>query len=263
MTIKLTIMGSGNSAGTPTVGNYWGNCDPNNPKNRRNRASVVVQSDTTTIVIDSGPDFRQQVNDFNVEKVDAVFYTHGHGDHINGIDDLRVYRYRAKQLIDAYGLKPCLDEIQRRFEYLFVQKAKIYPQVLNPVPFSEKQLGTEMQIGDIRFIPFVQDHGTTESLGFRFGNVAYSTDMVGLNTDAKNVLQGVEHWIADGSGYKMEKNIVHATLRELYLLSDEITAKNVYLTHLTPSMDYDTVLKETPDHYYPAYDGLSFEITYA
>ena len=262
MSVKLTIAGSGNSSGTPSAGNFWGNCDPENPKNRRYRPSVIVQSDTTTIVIDTGPDFRHQMNDHNVQKIDAILYTHSHGDHINGVDDLRVYRFRAKELINVYGLDDALDELSRRFEYLFVQKQTIYPQVLRSNVLNEQNMGKAMKIGDIEFIPFMQDHGTCRSLGFRFGNVAYCTDMVRLDDDAKSVLQGVEHWIADGAGYKMPENLVHSTFKQLYALEEEINPTNIYITHLTQLMDYETVLKETPDNYYPAYDGLCFEIKY-
>lgn len=262
MSVKLTITGSGNSAGTPAVGNFWGNCDPENPKNRRYRPSVIVQSDTTTIVIDTGTDFRHQMNDYNIQNIDAVIYTHSHGDHINGVDDLRVYRFRSKELIDVYGLDEALAELSRRFEYLFIQKQKIYPQVLKPHVLGDGHMGKVMKIGDIEFIPFVQDHGTCQSLGFRFGNVAYCTDMVGLDEQALSILQGVEHWIADGSGYKMPENLVHCTFKQLYELEKIINPANIYITHLTPIMDYETVLKETPDNYFPAYDGLSFQIEY-
>lgn len=262
MSITFTIMGSGNSAGTPSVGNFWGNCDPDEPKNRRTRPSALVQSETTTIVIDTGPDFREQVNRHDVSDIDGVLYTHSHGDHIYGMDDLRIYRLRNKHLVDVYGTKETLGEMQARFEYLFIQKADIYPQVLRPTILSPDDMGKPMIIGDIEFIPFIQDHGTCKSLGFRFGNLAYSTDMVALDDKAVDILRGVENWIADGSGYKMPKNIVHCTLKELYKLNEDINAQRIYMTHLTPAMDYQTLLNETPDNYYPAYDGLSFKVQY-
>lgn len=261
MTVKLTVLGCGNSAGTPTIGNYWGNCDPDNPKNRRTRASIAVQSDQTTLVIDTGADFKEQVNRANITRFDAILYTHAHADHIAGMDELRVVRNRTKQMVEIYGNQATIDELRERFNYMFVEKARIYPKVFNDHIITDEQLGQPMTIGDIEFTPFGQDHGTMQSLGFRFGDIAYSTDMVDLDQDALETLKGVKTWIVDAAGYKMEKNVVHCTLRDLYALNDIVQAERVYITHLTPLMDYETLLRETPDGYEPAYDGLSIDIS--
>lgn len=260
MSLTLTILGCGNSAGTPTIGNYWGNCDPQNPKNRRTRPSIAVQSDETTLIIDTGADFKEQVNRENITAFDAVLYTHAHADHIAGMDELRVVRNRSKRLVDIYGNRATIEEMRARFSYMFVEKAKIYPRVFNDNVIGDEQLGQPMAIGDIEFIPFKQNHGTMDSLGFRFGDAAYSTDMVDLDQQALETLKGIKTWVVDAAGYKMEQNQVHCTLRDLYALNEIVKAERVYITHLTPLMDYDTLLRETPDGYEPAYDGLKLDV---
>lgn len=255
----FTVMGCGNSSGTPSIGNYWGNCDPDNPKNRRLRPSVLVRSDKTSIVIDTGPDFREQSNTYGVSTYDAALYTHSHADHINGIDELRVLRQRHKKLIDIYGHKASMEELEDRFDYLFREKAQIYPQVLQTNVINESQFGQEMTIGDITFTPFEQDHGTCKSLGFRFGDIGYSTDMIDLPEKSLDVLKGIKTWIVDGAGYNFPQNEVHCRLKDVYQFNDIIGAEKIYLTHLSVLMDYDTLNKETPDGYEAAYDGLELK----
>lgn len=261
MTYKITILGCGNSAGVPSIGNYWGNCDPAEPRNRRTRPGIAVQSAATTIIIDTGPDIRDQMNREDIRNLDAVLYTHAHGDHVCGIDDLRLFRLRNKKYVDIYGSRETLSELQMRFNYMFIEQAAIYPKVLNPHIIEPDHYGLTMKIGDIEFIPFEQDHGTCRSLGFRFGDAAYSTDFVRLEDKALDVLRGVKTWIADAAGYKMEKNIVHVTLPQLMDMNDQVGAERVILTHMSTAMDYQTLLKELPAGYEPAYDGLSFNFS--
>lgn len=257
MSLKITILGCGNSAGTPAIGNHWGNCDPNEPRNRRLRPSIAVQSETTTLIIDTGPDFREQMNRENISRIDAVIYTHAHNDHIAGIDDLRVVRHRSKQLVNIYANTETIEEIQERFSYMFNEGViSIYPQVLQPHVIPDSQFGRTLTIGDISMVPFNQDHGTCRTLGFRFGDLAYSTDVVSLSEESCRILSGVKTWIVDGAGYKIENNLVHLTLRQVYELNEKIGAEKVYLTHLTPGMDYRSLLKELPAGFEPAYDGL-------
>jgi phosphoribosyl 1,2-cyclic phosphate phosphodiesterase len=260
MSLKITIMGCGHSAGTPAIGNYWGNCDPDEPKNYRTRASVLVQSDTTNLVIDTGPDIRNQVNKTGINKIDAVLYTHAHSDHIVGIDELRTFRLKDKKITDIYGDIKTINELKKRFDYLFVTKHSVYPRSLNDNIINEEQFNKPMKLGDIEFIPYPQDHGKSLSLGYRFGDVAYSTDFVDLPDEAINTLKGVKIWIADGCGYKMENNIVHANLNKLYKLNEQIGAQKVIIHHLSPLMDYKTLCKELPEGFEPGYDGYKINI---
>lgn len=260
MTMTFTILGCGNSAGTPSIGNQWGVCDPAEPKNRRTRPAAMVQTDTTTLVIDTGPDFKEQANRHDVSKVDAVFYTHAHADHISGVEELRVLRLRHQKLIPIYGNRPTIDELRQRFDYLFFERHTIYPQVLEPHIIEPQEMHESMTIGDITFTPFIQDHGTCESIGLRFGDVAYSTDMLNLSQQALEVLIGCKIWVVDAAAYKMEHNYVHANLKKIFEYNQVIQAEQVYLTHMPSFMDYATLCAELPDGYKPAHDGLTLRI---
>lgn len=260
MKLKITVLGCGNAAGVPSIGNYWGQCDPEEPRNRRTRPSISVQSESTTIMVDTGPDFKAQVNANGLDKIDAVLYSHAHSDHVNGIDDLRVLRLRHKQMIQAYGDQATLDDICSRFNYMFseIDPEGLYPQVLTAHVI--EKFGQPLTIGDVDVIPFSQSHGTAGvTLGFRFGNLAYSTDMHDLDQAALDTLKGIDTWVVDGGAYKMPHNFVHATLKKVLELNEIVQARQVYLTHMPSFMDYKTMLNELPVGYAPAYDGLVIE----
>jgi phosphoribosyl 1,2-cyclic phosphate phosphodiesterase len=260
--LKFTILGCGNSAGSPAPGNHWGHCDRNEPKNIRTRPGVWIQSEETSLVIDTSADFRVQSIAQSIPKVDAVFYTHAHGDHVHGIDDLRGFRLRTGKLIETYGDRKTLEEIQERFAYMFETRADIYPQILNPNIIESHRYNETLDIFDIKVVPFEQDHGTCKTLGLRFGDLAYSTDVVALDDKALGVLKGIKTWVVDAAGYKMEKNFVHFTLRQVIEMNSIIQAERVYLTHMPGYMDYQQLLKELPDGYLPCYDGLELRANY-
>jgi phosphoribosyl 1,2-cyclic phosphate phosphodiesterase len=258
--LTFTVLGCGNSMGTPTIGNHWGACDPKEKRNYRTRASAVIRSAETTLLIDSGPDLREQANRENLTNVDAVFYTHAHADHVHGIEELRVFRLRHNKTIPIYGDQLTMDELQERFAYLFIERYKIYPKVCEPNVLHAAQMNTEFTIGDITIIPFEQGHGTCMTLGVRVGDLAYSTDMVELGQPALETLIGIKTWIVDAAAYKMEQNMVHATLQKVMDYNQIIGAEQVFLTHMPPSMDYQTLVRELPKGYAPSHDGISFEI---
>jgi phosphoribosyl 1,2-cyclic phosphate phosphodiesterase len=254
----VTILGCGNSTGIPAIGNYWGKCDPAEPKNRRLRSSILVRSGNTAIVVDTGPDFREQLNRANIETVDAALYSHAHGDHVHGIDDLRPIRHRRGALVPVYGNRATLEELQSRFHYMFAGgNHALYPPVLEAKPFKTADFGAEQVIGELRFVPFEQDHGTCVSIGYRFGDIAYSPDFVRLDDKAVEILRGVRIWIADCAAYKDTQNAVHANLETIFSLREKIGAHEVYLTSLSLAMDYRALEKELRNGVKPAFDGLS------
>lgn len=264
MSIKITILGCGNSSGVPSVGNYWGVCDPAEPKNRRNRACLAVQSSDTTIIIDTGADFRHQMNAFDIHNLDAVFYTHQHSDHCHGIDDLRPLFFRNdKTPISCFGHQDSFNELEQRFHYLFEggNNARYYPPVLDAHPFSSDQYGKMQSFGGVEFIPFEMDHHSCTSVGYRFGDVAYCVDMKRLDQKAMDVLKGCDTWIVDGAGYHSDDNAVHANLDALYAYNEYVGARQVYVTCLSSLMDYQTMCDELPDGFDPAYDGLTLSFT--
>ncbi len=261
MSLKLTLLGCGNSSGVPAAGNFWGACDPNEPKNVRTRCSLAVQSDDTTIIIDTGADFRFQMNHNNIETLDCVFYTHQHSDHCHGIDDLRGLFFRnGRNPIECFSSKTALDEITERFDYLFnggVNK-EIYVPMLKAMPFEVAQYGQEQNFKDIPYIPFEMNHGTCTAVGYRFGDVSYCVDMKSLSDDALNVIKGSRVWIVDGAGHNNPDNQVHADLGTLYHYNEVVGAEEVYVTCLSSFMDYQALKAELPAGFHPAYDGLSF-----
>tara|TARA_B100001989_G_C24548849_1_gene472813 strand:- start:3454 stop:4254 length:801 start_codon:yes stop_codon:yes gene_type:complete len=261
--LKITILGCGNSSGVPSVGNYWGNCDPNEPKNRRTRCSLAVQSKSTTIIIDTGPNFQDQMNAHNITGLDYVLYTHHHSDHINGIDDLRPLYFRGgREEINILTSRESLSELEKRFHYLFTggNNAEFYPPILKGHAFQPQNYHHVNRLGDIEFIPYEMDHGTCMAVGYRFGDISYSLDMKELSDEALETIKGSKIWIVDGAAYKNPNNAVHADLESLYRYNEIVQAEQVYVSCLSPQMDYRTLQEELPQGFYPAYDGLSFVV---
>lgn len=254
--LKITVLGCGGSAGVPAAGNFWGACDPHEPKNRRNRCSIAVQSETTTLIIDTGPDFRHQLNHFDITNLDAVLYTHYHGDHVDGIADLRGFRFRNQKLVPIYANRETLDVFEKTIPHLLHTQEPVYPQILDAQQIMPDQFGALMRIGDIGFIPFEQDHTTCKTIGYRFGDFAYSVDVKSLDDAPLDTLKGVKTWLVDATGYHQSDNQVHMGLEQIYAYNEKVQAERVILTSLSLSMDYQTLITEISDGYEPAYDGL-------
>ena len=255
---RIVIMGCGGSGGVPYAGNIWDKCDPKNPKNRRTRPSVYIAKGDTRIVIDTAPEFRQQLNATgHTGKLDAVLYTHAHADHIAGIDDLRaLWHANNKTPVTIYAEPDVLRELHVRYDYLFEMKTPLYPALLYP-----KEMTENLTIGDINIRSFAQEHSFVSTVGFRIGDFAYSTDAVRLSEQAFKTLEGTKIWVVgahidpngnDGGG--------HAGLNTIKEWSARIKPDMIYLTHLNASGDYDELCKQLPANIRPAYDGLEFEI---
>ena len=270
--MRFTILGCGSSPGVPRIGGDWGNCDPENPKNRRTRCSFLVErigaKGRTSIVIDTGPDFRSQMLDANVKKVDGVFYTHSHADHVHGIDDLRGFALMQRERINIYGSKHTVARLQSGFKYCFKSpNIKMYPPIINANIIAPLEpLIIEGEGGPINALPIPQIHGPMQSLGFRFacgGNektsdVCYSSDISAIDPQIERHYQGLRAWIVDALQYKPHTS--HFSLDEALDWIEKFSPNRAILTHMHIPLDYETVLNETPDHVQPAYDGLSFEI---
>jgi phosphoribosyl 1,2-cyclic phosphate phosphodiesterase len=252
--MKITVLGCGGSMGTPAAGGFWGRCDPQEPRNHRTRASIMVEDAGTRLVVDAGYDLRQQLNRHNISNLDALLLSHAHSDHINGIDDLRAIAYNHEKMIPTYCSRETLEMLTRQLPYLFdpgphrVYTPFIDPQVIAPDgPF---------RAGNIDVVSFTQGHLVCDSLGFRFGDFAYSVDVVELSAQSLNALKGVETWIVDAGAYRKEKPTTHANLKRMMEWVDIVRPKMTYLTVLTSHMDYKTLCDELPPHIRPAWDGL-------
>lgn len=261
--MKVTILGCGTSFGVPRIGPDWGACNPNNPKNARRRASILVEDgegdDVKRVLVDTSTDLRAQFLGAGISEVDAVVYSHAHADHTNGIDDLRAVAYAMDRKIDIYGDQPTLDVLNRRFEYIFAEKHG-YPPICaaheidpsGPV-FDAGPDGQGMQV-----TPFLQDHGSINSVGYRFGDFAYSTDLKGLPEESFAVLEGIKVWVVDALRYEAHGTHAHLDLTLEWI--ERVKPERAILTHMTWEMDYETVRSQVPDGVEPAYDGMVIEL---
>ena len=254
--MRVTILGCGASGGVPLIMGKWGVCDPYNPKNRRKRASIAVQRNDTTLLVDTSPDLREQCLSAQITHIDAVLYTHDHADHTHGIDDLRPWARINNVLVDIYGDQAALDFLKSRFGYAFSSE-EMTPDIYRGFVVPHLIEGP-FQVGDIFVHPFVQGHGYTTSLGYRFDKIAYSTDVVELDEKAFAVLEGVDVWIVDCLGE--DPKPTHAHLDKTLEWIERVKPRKAYLTHMSHLLDYDTLLSKLPEGVEPAYDGLVIEV---
>lgn len=255
--MKVTILGCGGSNGVPLIGGNWGSCNPHNPKNRRLRASILIEDELTRLLVDTSPDLRQQLLATGNGWLDAVIYTHAHADHLHGIDDLRMVNVIRRTPLDAYADARTIVTIKERFDYVFTpldpsSEGYFYKPCLTP-----HEITGPFRVGTIDVAPFEQDHGYSQTLGFRFGRFAYSTDVVGLDEAAFNALAGVKVWIVDA--LRFEAHTTHANLERALEWIARVKPECAILTHMSHKMDYDAVLARCPPGVEPAYDGMVLE----
>jgi len=256
--MKLTILGCGGSNGVPLVGGIWGNCNPNNPRNRRLRASVLVEDGATRVLVDSSPDLRQQLLAAGTGQIDAVIYTHPHADHLHGIDDLRMVNVLRNAALDIYGEAPTLAQIRTRFGYALTPlSANSQGYFYKPCLVPHEIVGP-FRVGTIDVVPFEQDHGYSKTLGLRFGPIAYSTDVVSLGEAAFKALAGVKAWVVDCLRFAPHET--HSHFDKTLGWIARVKPERAILTHMNHAMDYDSVSVCCPPGVEPAYDGLAVEV---
>lgn len=264
MSLRLTILGCGSSGGVPRVGSMWGKCDPTNPKNRRRRCALLVEKrgpgGTTSVLIDTPPDLREQLLSVRAEALDAVLFTHDHADHTHGIDDLRMVAYAMKKCVSCYFDAATQASLVSRFAYCFVQPVgSAYPPILvSELLTPGEPIRIDGAGGVIEALPIRQLHGDIESLAFRFGNVAYSPDVSALPLDSIPLLEDLDLWIVDALRYSTHPS--HFSLKEALQHIERLRAKRAVLTHMTGDLDYDTLKRELPAHVEPAYDNMVIEV---
>ena len=257
--MRFTILGCGSSGGVPRLGGHWGDCDPNNPRNRRQRCSLLVERDgaegTTRVLIDTSPDLRAQLLAANVGALDAVVYTHAHADHTHGIDDLRMIVFNMRQRLPVWADGATQEALFARFGYAFVQpEGSPYPPILNmhtiEGPFEVEGAG-----GPIPLTPLEVTHGSMETLGFRIADVAYVPDVAAIPEASWPYLEGLACWIIDA--LRREPHPTHAHLDRTLEWIDRAQPERAVLTNMHIDLDYATLEAETPDHITPAYDGMT------
>jgi len=258
-TMTFTILGCGSSGGVPRLGGLWGDCDPSNPKNRRQRCSMLVTREdgegTTRVLIDTTPDMRNQLLQAEVGHLDGVVYTHAHADHTHGIDDLRMIVFNRKNRLDVWADGPTQDALLSRFGYAFIQpEGSPYPPILN-LKTIDGPVTIEGAGGAIKFAPFEVNHGAIDALGFRIGDVAYLPDVAEMTDEAWAAVGDLDVWIVDA--LRRTPHPTHAHLDRTLEWIAKAQPRQAVLTNMHIDLDYETVLAETPDHVTPAFDGMT------
>lgn len=264
MSLRFTILGCGSSGGVPRIGTMWGKCDPSNPKNRRRRCALLVEKreprGTTTVLVDTPPDIREQLLSVRAQSIDAVLFTHDHADHTHGIDDLRMVAYAMKRRVACYADAATRESLIHRFAYCFETPAgSTYPPILTVDAVTPATpLRIEGAGGVIEALPIRQFHGDIETLAFRFGGVAYSPDVSALPLDSEPLLADLDLWIVDALRYTPHPS--HFSVKEALSHIARLDARRAILTHMTGDLDYDALKRELPENVEPAYDGMVIEV---
>ncbi len=258
--IKITVLGTGTSVGIPALGKLgWGNCDPSNPKNKRQRCSILIQDENTTILVDAGPDIKNQLIEHNIRKLDAVFITHQHSDHISGLDELRPFYFYNREKIKIYTNAETSNFLLTRFNYLFEKSLSSQSYFNPPLELKHIEYFEELKINDINIKSIKQNHGAIDTLGFIFNDkFAYCTDVVDFPDDSFNHLYNLKVLII--TGLRESPHLAHAHFDLSFNWIAKLKPETAYLTHLSPESDHDVVTKLCPPNVYPAYDGLTIDI---
>lgn len=253
--IKITFLGTGTSQGVPVVACDCDVCVSTDSKNKRLRSALFVEVNGTKLVIDAGPDFRQQMLNIGLRKLDAILLTHEHTDHIFGLDDIRAFNWVQKHPTDIYAEKRVQNAIKRVFDYVF-EKNK-YPGIpqMNLHLVENKPFGVD----GTEIIPVRGFHHKLPVFGFRIGKMAYLTDVNRVEPEEREKLKGLDVLVVNA--LRFEKHISHFNIEEALELIDELKPKNAYLTHISHLMGkHEDVQKQLPEHVFLAYDGLQLTI---
>lgn len=263
MSLNFRVLGCGSSGGVPRMDGDWGLCDPSNPKNRRTRCSLLVKRQgadgETNVLVDTSPDMRAQLIDAETHWLDAILYSHDHADQTHGIDDVRAMVYTKRKRIEVWMDAPTAQTLTNRFGYCFTQtEGSGYPAILNDnrieTPF--RPLTISGAGGDIIATPFRQIHGSIDSLGFRIGDVAYSSDISDLPEESFDAVSGLKCWIVDA--LRRAPHPTHFHLDKTLEMISRFKPEMAILTNLHVDMDYETLSKELPAGVVPAYDGIEY-----
>ena len=257
--MRITVLGCGSSTGTPSVEAGWGKCDPSNPKNRRTRPSIMVQGDEKQVLVDTSPDLREQLLRHDIKHLDAVVYTHAHSDHLHGIDDLRGINRLMCAAIPAYADAATIQAIRDRFGYvlepLAADSTMYYKSTLVPHEFCH---GDTFDAGGLDVTAIEQDHAYMNTFGLRFGDFAYSTDLIAMHEDGFDLLKGIKVWML--GTFTDKPHPTHLDVDRALEWCERVRPERVYLSHLSYGLDYDTLQKRLPKNVFVAYDGLKIEV---
>ncbi len=255
--MKITVLGSGTSQGIPIITCDCDVCRSTDPKDRRLRTSILIESEESTICVDAGPDFRYQMLRAGVKKLDAILITHEHKDHIGGLDDARPLIFVQKKPMTIYASKEAQEEIKREYSYAFVNEDERYPGVPT---FDLFEINNEpIKINDLTIEPIKLKHFTLTSYGFRIGNFAYVTDLSELSEEAFKKLEGTEYMILEA--LRKKEHYSHINLSQAIEIAQRLNVKKAWFTHVSHEMGKTADVNPTlPENMMLAYDGLEIEI---
>jgi len=273
--LRAVVLGCGSSGGVPRIGGQdgageWGRCDPAEPRNRRTRCSALFEASrdgtfardaVTAVLVDTSPDMREQLLAARAARLDGVLITHDHADQTHGLDDLRVVALAMGGRVPVWIDDATAPDLVDRFAYCFRQPpGSLYPPILDrrapPPPGDAFEI--DGPAGPLPVASFLQGHGPVDSLGFRIGPIAYSSDLVDLPEPSFDVLEGVDTWIVDALRYRPHGT--HAHLEKTLGWIDRVRPRRAILTNLHVDMDYRTLIAELPPGVEPAYDGMALEV---
>jgi phosphoribosyl 1,2-cyclic phosphate phosphodiesterase len=260
--IRVTMLGCGGSQGVPTPVGDWGLCDPASPRNQRLRPSILIEAADAagqhkTILVDAGPDLRQQLLTAQCRHIDALLFTHGHADHTHGIDDLRAVNRLMGAPIPFWASTETMADLRRRFDYTIVDDPAGVSSFFRPV-LVPHEIDGPFEAAGVPVVPFEQDHGFSRSWGFRIGNFAYSTDVVKLDEAAFAALEDTEVWIVDC--LREAPHPTHSHLERTLGWIERVKPRHAIFTHMDQSSDYETMRRLCPAGVEPGYDGLVIEL---
>ena len=267
--LEFVILGSGSSGGVPRADGDWGACDPSDPRNRRSRCAMLVRRKSpqgpeheTTVLVDTSPDLRLQTAAAGVRRLDAVLLTHDHADQTHGIDDVRAFAIRAMRRIPVHMDQATHDSMSRRFGYIF-RGGDGYPAICQDhlIPPHGQAWTIEGPSGAIPVTTFDQDHGGMRSVGYRFGPLAYSSDVVDLPEQAFEALAGVQVWIVDALRYRPHPT--HAHLEKTLAWIERVRPQRAILTNMHIDMDFNALCEILPKGVEPAFDGMTLSLDLA
>jgi len=257
--LKVKILGCGASGGVPMIGCNCATCLSDNPKNKRNRASIIIEKAGKSLLIDAGPDLRYQCLQNSIKSVDAVLITHDHADHVSGMDDLKAFNIIRNASLPIYSDASTIKFLHQRFGYAFSEMktgaATWYKPQFDAIEIDGND---EFTLGDMHIKTFWQGHGYGRSLGVRVGDFAYSTDLNHLDEDALSCLMNLQVWVVDCLRY--HKAPTHAHLDMTLEWIARLKPERAILTHMSHEIDYDEIIAKLPFGVVPAYDGMVIEL---
>ncbi len=265
MSLDLTILGCGSSGGVPRVGQGWGACDPNEPRNRRGRCSILLERTgpdgaKTTVLVDTSPDLREQLLRAEVTRLDGIVLTHPHADHTHGIDDVRPLVIHMRQRIAIHMDAATSAIVRHNFGYIFETPAgSLYPPLLDEVRIEAgRRFAIDGPGGPIEFLPFRLEHGEIDALGLRLGATAYTPDVNAIPEASLRFVEGLDLWIIDALRYTPHPS--HFSVSEALGWIERMRPERSILTNLHTDLDYSTLAGELPPQVQVAFDGLAVRI---